>query len=205
MKNIPVLVLAAGKSSRMQTPKQLLKIGKQSLLEIVLEKALAISSSPIYCVLGANAATIQQEITTKNVVYIFNENYHEGLSTSIVSGINYLEKNHPNLEGVFILLADQPAIEINYLENLIQLFNQKNSKIIASKYPKNIGVPAIFPKMFFSELKTLKGDFGAKEFLKNNKKACILSNFNAILIDLDTKSDYENYKKSLEKSQNNRN
>jgi molybdenum cofactor cytidylyltransferase len=186
----------------MHTPKQLLKIGNQSLLEIVLEKALAISSSHIYCVLGANAATIQQKVTTKNVVYIFNENYQEGLSSSIVSGINYLEKNHPNLNGVLILLADQPAIEINYLENLIQIFNQQDSKIIVTKYPENVGVPAIFPKIFFSELQSLKGDFGAKELLKNNKNACVFSNFNASLIDLDTQSDYENFKNLLEKSEN---
>ncbi|MDP5092632.1 MAG: nucleotidyltransferase family protein [Polaribacter sp.] len=194
MKNIAVLVLAAGNSSRMQTPKQLLKIGNQSLLEIVLEKALAVSTLPIYCVLGANAATIQQEIATKNVVYIFNENYQEGLSTSIVSGINYLEKNHPNLEGVLILLADQPAIEIAYLKNLVALFSEHKNKIIASNYQKRNGVPAIFPKTFFNELKLLKGDFGAKDFLEKNKNATITDPSDVCLIDLDTKSDYENYK-----------
>ncbi|WP_445748931.1 nucleotidyltransferase family protein [Polaribacter sp.] len=194
MNKIAVLVLAAGKSSRMHTPKQLLKIGNQSLLDIVLAKAIQVVSTPIYCVLGANAATIQQEIATKNVVYIFNENYQEGLSTSIVSGINYLEKNHPNLEGVFILLADQPAIEIAYLKNLIELFAENKNKIIASNYQKRNGVPAIFPREFFKELKLLKGDFGARDFLEKNKNATIVSSSDVCLIDLDTKSDYENYK-----------
>jgi molybdenum cofactor cytidylyltransferase len=193
MENIAVLVLAAGKSSRMHTPKQLLKIGNKSLLEIVLEKALAVSSPPIYCVLGANATIIQQEIATKNVVYIINENYQEGLSTSIVSGITYLEKNQPNLEGVFILLGDQPAIEIAYLKNLVALFSEHKKKIIASNYQKKNGVPAIFPKEFFAELLLLKGDFGAKEFLKENSKSIISSDFKSTLIDLDTKEDYEKY------------
>jgi molybdenum cofactor cytidylyltransferase len=194
MRNLAVLVLAAGASSRMQTPKQLLKIGNKTLLEVVLEKALAISSSPIYCVLGANATTIQQETTTENVVYIFNENYQEGLSSSIVSGINYLEKNLPNLEGVFILLADQPAIEIAYLKNLLELFSKHKKNIIASNYQKRNGVPTIFPKVFFNELKLLKGDFGAKDFLEKNKNAIIVGSSDVCLIDLDTKSDYENYK-----------
>jgi molybdenum cofactor cytidylyltransferase len=194
MRNLAVLVLAAGASSRMQTPKQLLKIGNKTLLEVVLEKALAISSSPIYCVLGANAATIQQETTTENVEYIFNENYQEGLSSSIVSGINYLEKNLPNLEGVFILLADQPAIEIAYLKNLLELFSKHKNKITASNYQKRNGVPAIFPKVFFNELKLLKGDFGAKDFLEENKNAIIVDSSDVCLIDLDTRSDYENYK-----------
>ena len=193
MENIAVLVLAAGKSSRMHTPKQLLKIGNKSLLEIVLEKALVVSSTPIYCVLGANATIIQQEIATKNVVYIINENYQEGLSTSIVSGITYLEKNQPNLEGVFILLGDQPAIEIAYLKNLVALFSEHKKKIIASNYQKKNGVPAIFPKELFSKLLLLKGDFGAKEFLKVNSKRIISSDFKSTLIDLDTKEDYEKY------------
>lgn len=194
MGNLAVLVLAAGASSRMHTPKQLLKIENQSLLEIVLEKALAISSLPIYCVIGANATAIQQEITTKNVVYIYNENYHEGLSTSIVSGIDYLEKNHSDLDGILILLADQPAIEIAYLKNLTELFAEHKNKIIASNYQKRNGVPAIFPKIFFNELKLLKGDFGARDFLEKNKNAIILGTTDVCLIDLDTKSDYENYK-----------
>lgn len=194
MKNIAVLVLAAGNSSRMQTPKQLLKIGDKPLLEHVLVKANAISKNDVLCVLGANATRIQQEIGTKNVVYIFNENYQEGLSTSIVSGITYLEKNYPNLEGVFILLADQPAIEIAYMKNLIELFSEHKNKIIASNYQKKNGVPAVFPKAFFNELKLLKGDFGAKEFLEKNKNVTIVSDVEVCLIDLDTKSDYENYK-----------
>lgn len=193
MRNLAVLVLAAGASSRMQTPKQLLKIGDQTLLEVVLEKATAISSPPIYCVLGANAAIIRQKIATKNVIYIFNENYQEGLSTSIVSGINYLEKNQPNLEGVFILLGDQPAIEIAYLKNLVALFSEHKKKIIASNYQKKNGVPAIFPKEFFEELLLLKGDFGAKEFMKENSKRIISSDFKSTLIDLDTKEDYDKY------------
>ena len=108
--------------------------------------------------------------------------------------MDYLEKNHPNLEGVFILLADQPAIEIAYLKNLIELFAEHKNKIIASNYQRRNGVPAIFPKEFFKELKLLKGDFGARDFLEKNKNATIVSSLDVCLIDLDTKIDYENYK-----------
>ena len=54
MRKVAILVLAAGASSRMKTPKQLLKIGNQTLLELVLEKAKALTSLHVYCVLGAN-------------------------------------------------------------------------------------------------------------------------------------------------------
>lgn len=197
MKKVAVLVLAAGASSRMQTPKQLLKIGDKTLLEIVLEKAKTISALPIFCVLGANAVLIQSETSSENIEFIINENYRQGLSSSIVEGINYLEKKNIFIDGVIILLADQPAVEINYLKNLLQLFDENPTKIIASKYPKNSGVPAIFPKLFFNELQVLEGDFGAKEFLHKNKNQVICSNFNPSLIDLDTKEDYENFKKKI--------
>ena len=95
MRKVAILVLAAGASSRMKTPKQLLKIGNQTLLELVLEKAKALTSLPVYCVLGANSTFIQNEISTENVVFISNENHSKGLSTSIVAGVNYLEKNAP--------------------------------------------------------------------------------------------------------------
>ncbi|NCT10783.1 MAG: nucleotidyltransferase family protein [Flavobacteriia bacterium] len=196
MRNLAVLVLAAGASSRMRSPKQLLKIGDKTLLEIVLEKSKKISVLPIFCVLGANATLIQNEIPSKNTEFIINKKYHQGLSTSIVAGVNYLEKNYSFINGVLILLADQPAIEIRYLENLVQLSIENPKKIIASKYPKNYGVPAIFPKSIFTELQVLKGDFGAKEFLQKHKNQIICSDLNPILIDLDTEEDYENYKKN---------
>lgn len=195
MRKVAILILAAGASSRMQTPKQLLKIGNQTLLELVLEKAKALASLPIYCVLGANADLIQEEISTENVAFIINKNHSKGLSTSIVAGINYLTKNAPFVDCLLILLADQPDVDLQYLENLVQLSAENPTQIIASKYPKNIGVPAVFPKSFFSELQNLEGDFGAKEFLQQHKDQLICSNLTPSLIDLDTKEDYENYLK----------
>lgn len=195
MRKVAILILAAGASSRMQTPKQLLKIGDQTLLELVLEKAKALASLPIYCVLGANADLIQEEISTENVAFIINKNHSKGLSTSIVAGINYLTKNAPFVDCLLILLADQPDIDLQYLENLVQLSAENPTQIIASKYLKNIGVPAVFSKSFFSELQNLEGDFGAKEFLQQHKDQLICSNLTPSLIDLDTKEDYENYLK----------
>jgi molybdenum cofactor cytidylyltransferase len=201
MRNLAVLVLAAGASSRMLTPKQLLKIGDQTLLEVVLEKATAISSVNVICVLGANAELIQEHISSKKVTFIINKNYSKGLSTSIVCGITSLQKKDEVVERVLILLADQPAINVEYLKNLLHFSDKNPTKIFASKYPKNLGVSAGFPKEFFHELATLEGDSGAKEFLQQHKEQVIFTDFNAILIDLDTKDDYEKYIKHLKTNQ----
>lgn len=202
MKNVAVVVLAAGLSSRMKTPKQLLKIGNKTLLEIVLEKAQAISDEPVFCVLGANEKLIRGTINSKNIEFVFNKNYQEGLSSSIVTAIKYLEKTANNFDGVLILLADQPAIDLVYLKNMIHLFQANTHQIIASKYERKVGVPAIFSKDFFNELKLLKGDQGAKNVINTHKKTIIFSTITSNFIDIDTKEDYINYRQQTKDKKN---
>jgi molybdenum cofactor cytidylyltransferase len=193
MKNITFLVLAAGKSSRMNGIKQLEKINDKTLLDITLEKIKSIFSDEIYCVLGANAHKIKSEITSKNIKFIENLNYEDGLSSSIISGIRYFKKENLNFDGIFILLADQPAIESTYLQSLITLFQQNNA-IIASNYGNKLGVPAIFPKKYFSELELISGDTGAKEFINTKKREVICAEYTTNFFDIDTKEDLEFFK-----------
>ena len=197
MKNIAVLILAAGKSSRMKAIKQLEKIDKKTLLEITLEKVQTLFSSTIYCIVGANADKIKAETTTKNIEFIKNNNFKNGLSSSIVSGIQYFKANNLNFEGVFILLADQPAIDVAYLKDMIHLFNINKEVIIASNYGEKFGVPAIIPKKYFSNLLLIQGDKGAKEFINSRKNEIISSKLNTNLVDIDTKEDLQRYKNSI--------
>jgi molybdenum cofactor cytidylyltransferase len=171
MKNIAFLILAAGKSSRMGGIKQLEKINNKTLLDIALDKIRVLSINNIFCVLGANSDKIKQEINTNNIEFILNRNFENGLSSSIVSGIQHFRKNKLNFDGVFILLADQPAIEINYLKSMINLFQK--TKIIASNYGAGLGVPAIFAEKYFAELLLIEGDKGAKEFINTRKNDII--------------------------------
>jgi len=195
MKNIAVIVLAAGKSSRMKTPKQLVKIGNNFLLEFVLSKAKAINKNHVYCVLGANDARIRREISSSNVHFVYNAAFNEGLSSSIVSGVSEIEM-HPDYKAVLILLGDQPAIDKEYLDAMIALFSEDNSKIIASNYKGKLGVPAIFPKSYFSKLKNISGDFGAKEMLHTSKDVIAL-NRPTNFIDIDTEKDLQDFKNSI--------
>ncbi len=195
MKNIAIIVLAAGKSSRMKMPKQLVKIGNNFLLEIVLSKAKAINKNHVYCVLGANDASIRREISSPNVHFIYNATFNEGLSSSIVTGISKIELQ-PDYKAVLILLGDQPAIEKEYLNAMIALFSEDNSKIIAANYGGKLGVPAIFPQSYFSKLKNMSGDFGAKEILHKNSDVITL-NKQTNFIDIDTEKDLQDFKNSI--------
>ena len=194
MKNIAVLVLAAGKASRMNSIKQLEKIDNKTLIDISLEKIKSIIPDTIFCVLGANSETIKKGIKTENIKFIINQKFETGLSSSIVAGIQYFKKEQLNFDAVFILLADQPALEISYLKNMIELFEKNTVAIIASNYGNKFGVPAIFSAKKFKDLLLIKGDKGAKEFINQRKSEVICPQKITNFIDIDTKKDLLHFK-----------
>jgi molybdenum cofactor cytidylyltransferase len=192
--NVAIVVLSAGSSTRMGTTKQLLPVGNTTLLGLSIEHAQKSNANKIICVIGAKAKIIQDSISSYNIDVITNDNYKEGLSSSIVKGINHLENKY--FDAVLIMLSDQPKVDSNYLNTLMRSYKKNPTKITASEYYKNVGVPAIFPKTYFKQLQQLKGDKGAKEFLNTNK-AQIISIKSEKLIDIDTQEEYINFLNSL--------
>ena len=186
-----ILILAAGSSSRMGEPKQLLPFKNTTLLGNAIEQAKNSKSNAVFCVLGANEEIIKKSIENYKIETIFNPNFKNGLSSSIVAGIHHLSTK--NFDSVLIMLADQPSVNSEYLNNLIKTSINNPSKITASNYQNKMGVPAIFPKSYFQKLLNLKGDKGAKVLLNENHSEIIKMNpFN--LTDIDTKEDYQNLK-----------
>ncbi|WP_438977102.1 nucleotidyltransferase family protein [Polaribacter sp.] len=194
MSKIAIVILAAGKSLRMGFAKQIIRINNEPLLKITLDKIESISEDT-YCVLGANKDLILEEIHFNNTVVIDNINYEKGLSSSISICIEFFEKKNLNYDGVLFVLGDQPAIETEYFLSIIKTFNEHKTKIIATNYDGKAGVPALFPKSFFKELKIIKGDKGAREILKNKPKSIIFESFKTNLVDIDTRKDLIDYNK----------
>lgn len=194
MSKIAIVILAAGKSLRMGFAKQIIRINNEPLLKITLDKIESISEET-YCVLGANKDLILEEIHFNNTVVIDNINYEKGLSSSISICIEFFEKKNLNYDGVLFVLGDQPAIETEYFLSIIKTFNEHKTKIIATNYDGKAGVPALFPKSFFKELKIIKGDKGAREILKNKPKSIIFESFKTNLVDIDTRKDLIDYNK----------
>lgn len=194
MSKIAIVILAAGKSLRMGFAKQIIRINNEPLLKITLDKIESISEDT-YCVLGANKDLILEEIHFNNTVVIDNINYEKGLSSSISICIEFFEKKNLNYDGVLFVLGDQPAIETEYFLSIIKTFNEHKTKIIATNYDGKAGVPALFPKSFFKELKIIKGDKGAREILKNKPKSIIFESFKTNLVDIDTNKDLIDYNK----------
>ena len=189
--NIAILILAAGSSSRLGRPKQLLEINGKNLLQRMIEVALVITPE-VTVVLGANEKLIRPTITHFPIDIVLNTDWEEGMSSSIRSGMFYLEKK--TIESVLILLSDQPHVDVFLLKKLIDHKTKTKQPIIASQYQNKLGVPAIFDRSLFEKLKSLKGKKGAKQLIINNLKKTIPIVFEKGKIDIDTEEDWKNFK-----------
>jgi|TARA_B110000238_G_scaffold200405_1_gene250438 molybdenum cofactor cytidylyltransferase len=194
---LAILILAAGKASRMGAVKQLLKVNGTSLLENAISNSKKLKKSTVICVLGAHATEIKKTIDLKSIAFTINKDYTKGISSSIIAGIKYIQKQEIQFDGLFVQLADQPAIELAYYREMIALFSKEKTKIIAANYGKKYGVPAIFPKAFINDLLKITGDKGAKEFLQKNKKEIVSPEVTVNLLDIDTREEYNNYINTL--------
>jgi molybdenum cofactor cytidylyltransferase len=194
---LAILILAAGKASRMGAIKQLLKVDGKTLLENAISNSKKLKNSTVVCVLGAHATEIKKTIDLKSVAFTINKDHAQGLSSSIIAGIKHLEAEKIQFDGLFIQLADQPAIKLAYYQEMIALFSKEENKIIAANYGNKHGVPAIFPKAFINDLLKIIGDKGAKEFLQKNKKDIVSPKTSVNLLDIDTLEDYNTYINTL--------
>ncbi len=193
MANIVAIIVAAGSASRMGEIKQLLPWKKTSLLGNAIEQVLKTSISSIVTVLGANYNLILGEIKNLDTEIIHHKNWKEGIGTSIAFGVNHIIEK-PNTEAVLIMLADQPLIDSEYLDKLINNHLSNPSKITATQYHKNIGVPAIFPQKYLPQLSKLTGDSGAKNLLNDPKTSVLALDPGNKILDVDTPEDYKNLK-----------
>lgn len=185
-----ILILAAGRSSRMGKPKQLLKVGAKTLLQMAIETALGASASAVYCVIGAQATAIREHIRGYPIHILENTEYNTGLSSSLKCGVEAVEKGH--IRSVLVMLADQPKITTQHLKALLRVHEDAATAIVATGYPNGLGVPAVFSKIYFTSLKGLQGDKGARVMLNSNRDKAIGVPFTDLL-DIDTPQDYQNF------------
>ncbi|EIJ37640.1 putative MobA-like protein [Galbibacter orientalis DSM 19592] len=188
MKKVAILILSAGASKRMGTPKQLLKWGEETLLENAVSTAVNVENTSLFVVLGANAELIQQKITL-NAEALYHKDWEQGLGSSIAFGVRTLQKL--DFDGVLIMLADQPFVTSYYLKELINSFNSGEKNIIASRFAGSVGVPAIFSAEYFEDLKKLDTDTGAKHIIKAHFQDVETFQADDLVIDIDTVETYK--------------
>ncbi|OIQ36874.1 MAG: hypothetical protein BM563_09935 [Bacteroidetes bacterium MedPE-SWsnd-G1] len=193
MSNVKILLLAAGSSSRMGRPKQLLPWKNATLIEHQINILLALKF-PVTVVLGAYSDEIQEHIKMKPITIFTNRNWKDGMGSSISFGLVEMLKKTSTFDGVCIVLVDQPLLTKSFLMKMIDSFNVTRKHIIVSSSNDNIkGPPVLFPSVYFNELIKLKGDFGAKQLIKEQANNIKLVFGGDELIDIDTQEEYNKF------------
>lgn len=190
------MILAAGNSSRLGRPKQLLAYKNQPLLQVVLDAALQTAFHPVTMVLGAYKNEIAKQING-TINYVINDHWQEGMGSSIAAGLAATLKLSPGIQQVIIAVSDQAFISKEIFERLYQQQQLSAKGIVASQYGETAGTPVLFSKKYFSDLLSLKGDSGAKSILKTYLEDIETITFEKGEMDIDTEEDY---KKLIERS-----
>lgn len=180
-------VLAAGASSRLGEPKQLVRFKGKFLLQHTIDLIVEVQIDEQILILGANEPEIRNFVNFKSFNVIQNQHWKEGMASSIRLAVEVGLKKE--LDGLLILLSDQPYIDLKLLNDLIQFYEPKKELIVASLYNNVLGVPALFDRHYFRELMKLTGDSGAKRVINTYHEKVKEVKFNKGFIDIDTPTD----------------
>ena len=184
---IAVIVLAAGRSTRMGKRNKLLEeLRGKPIVRHVVEAALASQGSRVLVVTGHQAERVRNVLKGLDVDYATNPDYAEGLSTSLRAGIGALG---PGLDGAIICLGDMPEVKATHLDRLIAAFAPKEGRAICVPIREGRrGNPVLWGADFFDEMGQVQGDAGARHLIGQHEDQVAEVDLasDAIFTDIDT-------------------
>jgi molybdenum cofactor cytidylyltransferase len=188
--SIGAVILAAGVSSRMGEPKQLLRLGGKTLLEQVLDNARSARVDEIVVVLGAAAEPIRQRVDFRQTKVVINSSYEQGMGTSLGAGLAALD---PAINAALILLADQPFVRAATLDRICGEYRRSHAQIVIPLYHGFRGNPVLLDRSVFPEVMALSGDVGCRAIFGNHLEGIVKLPVDdvGILLDIDSKADFD--------------
>jgi len=192
--HLGIIILAAGASTRMGKPKQLLVYQGRTFLQHTIDAAVNSQCRPILVIVGANAAKIKGEISNFPVQIVENQQWSAGMSASIRVGMEALIAVQKNITAVVITLCDQPFLSSTIINKIFDVYLATHKSIVACQYADTLGVPALFSRAIFSELMSLQAGVGAKSIINKYRDDVLAVPFPEGAIDIDTPQDYEQLK-----------
>jgi CTP:molybdopterin cytidylyltransferase MocA len=207
------VILAAGASTRLGQPKQLLVFQGRPLVERAALAALEAGASPVVVVLGAHAEKIRPALVDAHppLVIVENPAWVEGMGATIRVGLAALETaaahaltelnaiaRPPTLDAALFALCDQPHFSANAIRRLCAAFSPASARgggkisLAATRQPDGRGgAPAIFAREHFAELRSLRGTEGARHVIATHTAATALVDLPELALDIDTPADWE--------------
>lgn len=183
------IILAAGASTRLGSPKQLLLVDGQPLVVRAAQAALTAGAWPVVVVLGAHAELIRPTLARLPVLTVENSAWPEGMAASIRTGITTLGQFSRTLDATLIALCDQPAFNATVIAQLLAAQRATGRSIIAARYAGRHGAPALLMRAHFPALAALTGEAGARELLNGDAAQVTAVDLPALAHDLDTPAD----------------
>ena len=186
---VSAILLAAGEAKRIDRPKLLMPFGGGTVLERTLDNLLTSKVGEVIVVLGPRAGVIKQVIADRQVKVVVNPDYHLGMSTSLITGLNLVDDR---AQRIMIALADQPLIYGETYDRLIEASLSCDKGIIIPVYQGRRGNPVIFSTKYKQELIKLKGDVGGRQIVKQYPDDIfeVAVHSESINLDIDTMYDY---------------
>lgn len=191
MNSCGIVILAAGASTRLGKPKQLLQYHGKTLLDHSVNEAINAKADAVVVILGKNADLLQNKIDNQKVNVVINKDWEEGMAASVRLGLATLLKIKPYIDAVIFMVCDQPHISSLVLNELITRQQKTTKQIVTCNYGGSIGPPALFHKKYFRELAKVKGDIGARNIIQQNMNDVATILFPEGKIDIDTQEDYD--------------
>jgi molybdenum cofactor cytidylyltransferase len=189
IKETAIVILAAGESRRMGSPKQLLDFKGVPLLRHSVITALDADCGPVIVVLGSRANELRTAVADLPVEAVVNRRWSEGMGTSIQTGLQAIE-HRPGVTGAILALADQPYISSRFFQLLASQHARSGKNIVASSYAGTVGVPAYFSRTAYPLLMALDAGQGCKGVILGNAEDRLLIDCPEAEIDVDTLEDY---------------
>ena len=187
------VILSAGESSRMGTPKALLQIKGMTFLEYIKNNLLKAGADPALIVLGHTPGIILDTANTDNAHVLTNPGYKMGQLTSIQTAVRYLEDK--NVSGILICPVDNPLVSVDLIRALISKGKSGKKGIVIPTFKGRRGHPAFFSRRLFPDILNAPLDEGARRIIRDHPEELLElpTEEEGIVININTPQDYENF------------
>ncbi|MFC1915401.1 molybdenum cofactor cytidylyltransferase [Chloroflexota bacterium] len=186
---VSAILLAAGQSKRMGESKQLVRLGQSTIVEQAIDNLLSSAADEVIVVLGYKAKEVMKLIAARPVKLALNPDYRQGMSTSIIAGLNLIDNR---TQAVMLALGDEPFIDSQTINRLIAGFYNHEKGIVIPVNRGRPGHPVIFDIKYKGELLRLKGDIGGREIIDRHTDDILelAVECEGIYLDIDTVDSY---------------